>query len=895
MKEDRKIAIDFLGLNTIMCPRSLAPGFHPRFQNWFDYEVNSMSRRKGTKYLDIGTLNGKKTWVLSENNPCSVPVTVPIPGVTNPEKYIPMSNIGIKAILDTHYYNPLGENMFLMAVDTYDCQITQAIKDAFTVAVSATAGTFDADYKYFSLYIKTASGLRFVKTINLTPNASKGLDIHYQLPQYAQYAILAQGKLATYAYDGDGVEPIAVLYPGSTSFTVTSATKVKAYTRLNQLINTATLMFLDVNNILPWPTINTHIYETKEYADQGGQTAIYFWNPQNLIPTQAFRTSLDYTSPVAPVQYAVELGSRMPGGSDYYLSSNDPITGFIPRIYPGTFVKAETNSYELNVCQNNYGFIESNGAVYLPTIAGRVCKDVIGSDSQGYGWPHEKDSTMDFLGGYWPRISYYNSPSKTGPILEATGLDEIESTGSTQQTTGTRSDFATNWSGPPRAQLAAIYMDKIVCAGNPWVVNALFHTNDMAGQIVGRGDAAFRKDNNPTEITFENDTSNLSMSAISGLGIFSRTTVTSTLQTLLTIFKQNSHGIIMGDWADGSTPPLTSDFAVKQLSKKTGLISSRGHSLTSHGLFFLAHNGVFQFNPDGEPVPSMSIVNNLFRPRKISLYQDGTGTTQRSEFNTNSYLTVFNNILRVCYNAQSLIDPSNPLNVRSEIWADLRYVDVEKGISLWGPHQIVFPGSFDTMQVGDGYFPYVGSNNVPAVTPCICRPKEFDLSFTNDILSGSEDSDGSEISSKSLIGANQNALICFDVENYFKDLGQRIDSEFISSEMTAKQPSLLKSFRAIGMAIESDYSGKFYISVDTDTGFDAIAPFEFDKYEPGVFDVSNWDEVGFEGQSYPFERILFEDRPVGRSARLKILASGDTDVIISDVELFYQLKKRSYI
>lgn len=426
---------------------------------------------------------------------------------------------------------------------------------------------------------------------------------------------------------------------------------------------------------------------------------------------------------------------------------------------------------------------------------------------------------------------------------------------------------------PPRGEHLVVYKDRLILAGNPTRGYDLFRSDTLAGSVLNYASGLGFRRNLATQI---NSTDTVQQNnRINGLDIFSRTTVATTIDTLLAVFKPNSVHVISGDWIDAasSAPFFTDDFQIRQLSKVVGLRSPAAKCLTNVGLLFLGQDNLYAFNPDGEPSKLGDALVGIIGKQYTNKFVNDSTLKQVID-HSNPWMSFGDGILKLGIYAESYREIGDSYNadreIRKQVWLDLRH----SGVMAWSGVHSFETDAFSVVSMFDGATP---SNT----------PEKF-LSITLADAAG-------DVFQKAFVGGLGPYLVV--AGHGYDTLGTPVKSVIVSPEYDFGYPGLLKSFRHIGLTVESVDSGFFSLQVVTDSGqFSQTKTFDYIKgWDTGAYNENLWDEIDWDGRVYAYKKMLITQRPMGRSARLILVHNDAKPFKITNLELFFNVAKRAYL
>lgn len=825
MKDDKSFKIPFLsdqryGVNTLVHPKRLPYGMHPVVDNFFPYELGSLSKIKGWNYLST-TSNGPYNESSSSVFPAG---EVAFSNYFNSPKFVPLTDYGIKQFLDIERYTNENVDTLVAVIQAEDIrdQII-AWKDSLTLTGTfvqtdnAGLPTYTAN---FGLFLKSAAGLIRVTGINCGvvvhgPDDIVSFSLNKEVPSFCQYAVVC--SISTH----DGVIsacPHTIIKKGN-SASDQSDGDIKWFDCSSDLPDNSEIPIYDEGTTLL--DYNAAISKIATQRASG-------------IPSASFvsvSNSIGYfdndTDGMFMFDKAIYWISPFHGQwVQLFCSSREDLSNFslFPFIYSGNEFTGDAVTEE-NRSQDQYNLKQISKHMYLPTTGMTLAADASGFYTGGSdnpaNWGYEAD-------GITFRI--FAAPTSLGKALLTVCAKDGADAGEV---------------GPPRAKFIEQYKSRLFFAGDPYNKSQFIHSVSGAAQL------GFGTDGNKTNIiqAAQDSVSDVSYGydpEITSLATTSRYGAVTNIDSYLVIGTKSSLFLLYGDY-DDAVAPYSGDVQLHRVGN-AGVANNRCIIAVPQGLVFLARDNVYLFNASGNHEGIGDPVRNYIEA-KCSLSQ---------KYNQLCYS---NGVLRVVVSAREWTDDvTNEAYCEfKELWLDLRAGGTP---SWWGPHSRVFKASLDEFM----------------------PPMKY--------LSGRfADLEGNERNNAVIMTIGKDIAVESDVVT---NLGETVRSELITAEYDFGYPGLIKTFRAIGMTIDAETDSSIYMGVSTDSG-DDLGLLEYDRLGGAVFDESKWDEAYWEGKVYGYKRTLMTARQGGRSCRVKILHSDTNQVKITDLELFFNLTRRSYL
>jgi hypothetical protein len=799
IKNELKKEIELKGLNTLVNVRKLPDGFHPYIKNLFQYDFGTLEKRKGIKYLKSAYTSKTPFWYLSDD-PLEVGTyTIQDDGYGNPvftkgvvdHKRVPISNVGIKQIINQTYYNPYGndEIIYIVMGET----VPTRTDDFFTVTENTATGEFNADTYQFKLYYKIATGLQLVKTSSVTTSGT-GTSINFawkKAPDGVQFIVIHQLVSGNWVpvYIADAAEISGTLYDNYTSHVLPCS--------IMPGISDFTKPF--AQNTSDPKTTGLHII-TMDDSYQGYPSAVpgvpycglYIWNNKMPFPSQLY--------------------------------------------FKNTTADSHHFTYPISLNQMKE-MREANGALYIPTS--QFIQDVGNTGFDCFNSGVEDNSVHGIMYRYIGFCDKYIQKARgCGVVLQGTAN-----------------------CAPPPANKITIYRDLIILANDTdanystYAIPSnkkIYHSEPLAGGTLScfgeTGAVNFFAAGQTTIIESKED----DVSGIQFLDVFTRTGSVTDVSTYLFAGRKNNIYLIEGTWSETS-PYISSDFMLHRIGN-VGTTDKNALLLTKIGYVFANQQGLFGLSMEGNHSTLSQTIKNVFGDRNTLEYQR-EGLPQ--VYNKNNLDPIVRVLLR--------IDNYDDYCMVYDAWMDLR--DSQ---------------NVNWFNINSYKLPYLADAIIPKVSSL-----PIDVFYDETAYETANN-----LSNPNLFWSINGIPIVFDAG--YNDLGNAIDSEFISAEYDFQYPNLLKSFHAIGITVETDDITNIMMQIIEETGEASLQNiYETMAASHALWDSATWDISQWGGKNYEYRKILISPPPVGRTGRLVLIHNElNKNIKIVNLEVFFKMLRR---
>ena len=420
---------------------------------------------------------------------------------------------------------------------------------------------------------------------------------------------------------------------------------------------------------------------------------------------------------------------------------------------------------------------------------------------------------------------------------------------------------------PPPANKMTVYRDQIILANDnnlnyPNGANIssnrkVYHSEQLAGNTLScfaeSGSVNFFSAGQTTIIEAREDDS----SGIEFLDTLTRTGSVTDVSTYLFIGRKNNIYMIEGTWNENATagtiPYISSDFMLHRIGN-VGTTKNNALLLTKIGYVFANNQGLFGLSMEGNHSTLSEMIKNVFGDRNTFMYQR-EGLPQ--VYNKNNLDPIVRVLVR--------IDNYDDYCIVYEAWMDLR--DSQ---------------NVNWFNINSYKLPYVSDAVVPKVN-------SLPIDVYNDDTGAQT---VNNLSNPNLFWSINGFPIVFDAG--YNDLGNAIDSEFISAEYDFDYANLMKSFHATGITVETDDLTSLYMQIIEETGQTSLQNiYETMVKSHALWDNSTWDISQWGGRNYEYRKVFISPPPVGRTGRLVLVHNElDKNIKIINLEIFFKMLRR---